>query len=46
VIVAQKKQNQKNGTTNPEGWNARSHRDRVDHQKTSSATQNKGDMLN
>jgi hypothetical protein len=31
VIVAQKKQNQRIGTTNLEGLNARSHRDRVDH---------------
>jgi hypothetical protein len=47
VIVAQKKQNQRISTTNPEGLNARSHHDsRVHHQKTSSTTQDKGDILN
>jgi hypothetical protein len=42
VIVAQKTQNRKIGTTNPEELNSISHHDRVDHQKASSTTQDKG----
>ena len=45
VIVAQKKQDQKIGTTNLEGLNSRGELDRVDHRKISSATQDMGDML-
>ena len=46
VIVAQKKQNKNIGTTNLEGLNSRSSHNRMDHQKTSSTTQDKGAYTN
>jgi hypothetical protein len=45
MIVAQKKRDQRIGTANPKGLNPRNHHTRVNHQKTSSTTQDKGVIL-